>query len=239
MPATRCRMRTTSTPALCAALAMVLAAAVMSAQAASPLVTEDAEVPERGDCEIDASFSWLRADGAIERALELKPACGIGWGTQLALALGRAEGDGTQAHYAVLGGKTALVALDEATRLAVAYEAGWVAPSGGATRLEATLLAGVLSHAWGDGWTGHANLGWVRLHEDDRDRLTWNLALEYAASESLDLTAEAYRRLLVDPWLAAGLRWRPAQDLAVYASIARQTSGLRATLGVVGLTLSF
>lgn len=219
-------------------LAVALSAAV-PVLAAAPLATEDADVLDRGTCELEATVSWLTAGAGQERSGDAKLSCGVGLRSQLDLTLGRAVGDAPWANYAVLGGKTHLAEPVPGTALALAYEFGWLSPSGQRTALEEVLLTGVASHEIGDGWTAHANLGWLWLRERDDDRATWGLALQHAFDDRLAAMIETYRRLAKDPWVAAGLRWNVVEHVALGASIAHQTSGERATLGTLGLAVSF
>ncbi len=85
------------------------------ADAARPLVTDDAGVLEAGECEIKTFIERSRVRGEPAYfAGSVQPGCGVGLRTQLSLIGARFDGDPatTQAGFA---GKSALVALTESS----------------------------------------------------------------------------------------------------------------------------
>lgn len=224
------------------ALALALALAVPAAHAARPLATEDAGVLAPHDCEWESVAIAARSRGtAAGWALSNQIGCGVGLRSQLALArvVSGADGAGNPAWQ--LGGKTELLAGDEQPlSLALAYGASQDRPAGGhGHQPGARSLSLVGSYSPADGWTTHANLGWVRDPAAKVNGLTWNLALEGRLGEGVDVGAEWFGQQHASPQWGLGLRYTPSHRWSFNLGLAASTDAGQARSGSAGLTLAF
>jgi hypothetical protein len=89
------------------------------------------------------------------------------------------------------------------------------------------------------GWTGHADLGWVRSESADASSTTWNLALERSLANGVDVMAEVYGDDRSDPWPGAVVRWAATDRLSLNPSYAGQNDTPRLRLWTVGFKYSF
>lgn len=224
--------------------AVVLATLLQPAQAGRPLVTEDAGVLGAGECELElyAGHQRLSPAGRL-RSASAQASCGMGGGVQAALALERARERGTdeagRADAGVLSAKARLLGEADGPALALVGAAGWGRSGHRAWRHEAVFIGLAGSSPLADGLTGHVNLGHLD-HRGDRQRsTTWALALELAATPTLDLGAEAFGDDRERPWLGTGLRWAATPTLSLGASAAVQPGRGRARLFTAGLTMGF
>ena len=220
---------------------LALALAAPAAQAGRPLVTDDADVLDRGACELEGFGARSEEPAAAPaRRASVQVGCGVGSRSQLALSAGRAWQAGDTVTGWGLGGKTGLVG-PEAGRPGVAV--GWFVdaqrPAGGPSRHDASGAA--LLGSWGDDgpWTGHANLGWVRAASTGTDTTLWGLAVEHAVRDGLDLVAELYGTDRTRPWAGVGLRWALHPRVGVDASWATALHDRGTRDITVGATLAF
>lgn len=221
----------------------VLALAATAAHAGRPLVTEDAGVLDRGDCEWESVAARDTARSTpTTKALSTQVACGLGWGSQLALAIGHSRAGGQTSRNLSLGAKTRLIdGGEDGPSLTLAYGAAWVRDSADGDRTQPELASAnlVLSAPLADGWTGHANLGPTHYRDGQVTRTTWALAAENDLSDQLGWGLEAYGEDGSCPWLGAGLRWDASSSLNLNVSFARQAGADRARLITLGAKLAF
>ncbi len=220
------------------ALAWLALALLAPALAAELLATEEAEVRDRGRCELKVKAAWRHGDGERERGGDGKLTCGVGLDSQLFAALGRTVGGGRAENEVALGGRTRLAEPTPATALALGYEAGWVWPGRRGASPDEVHVAALLSHEIGRGWSVHGNLGRAWRRGDD-DPATWGLAVKHAFDDRHIARLEAARDADGGRWVGASVRWIVDDGLALGAYLARQTHGERATLGVLGVGFSF
>ena len=221
-----------------AAAALTLSSA---AHAARPLATEDADVLERGECEAEGVIAESKpSDEPSTRGWTAQGACGVGASTQLALAYNRSRTDAASLSGLLLGGKTAILSR-EGDGLGVALAWGIVAAEaeGSSMKHELTYLNGVATRELSPGWTGHANLGWVRSKSANASSTTWNLALEHPLGNGVDLTAELYGDDRAKPWIGVGARWAVTDQLSLNASWATQRETPRVNAWSIGFKLAF
>lgn len=225
-------------------LATLLCAFLPLAQAARPLTTEDAGVLAPQACEWDSSLAQLRAKGSpAETGWTTQIGCGVGFGTQLALAYSGSESGGERADGLALGGKTGLSKADGGDEAGPSWALAWGATFARRGDLplywDAAYLNLVFTQPIADRLTLHANLGWLHSHVERHDTATWNLAAEYALSPRIDATAEIYGYGAHRPWMAAGLRLAAGESLSVNASYALRRDHERTNLFSIGLVLAF
>lgn len=214
---------------------------VGTAQAGRPLATEDADYLGKGQCEAEGFYARLSASGTPDtRGWTLQGACGIGGTTQLALAYSRARSDGQTGQGLLLGGKTGIITRSgDGLGLTLAWGLTGAKTAGSSFEHELTYLNGVASREIAPGWTGHANLGWLRSESADASSTTWNLAIEKSLGNGVELMGEVYGDDRSDEWLGLGLRWAASDRLSLNASYATQNDSPRVRLWTVGFKVSF
>jgi hypothetical protein len=224
-------------------VAAALAGAGGPALAGRPLQTEDADILDRGECELE-SF-WARAsesDAPRVRALSAQIGCGIGARTQLAVAAARARGGDVHSDALALTGKTALRQLTDAqTALTLAYMLSGARVAGGSFRHDATEVRAVLSMPMvADAWLLHANLGGARSETQRINSTVWSAAIERTGIGRFDLMAEVFGDDRSAPWWNTGLRYTAiASLLFVDVSYGAQLRGGRPKLLTAGLKYTF
>ncbi|NML19015.1 hypothetical protein [Azohydromonas caseinilytica] len=210
--------------------ALALSLLIPVAHADRPLFTEDAEVEDRGECELESHVGRKWSEGQRSRERELELDCGVGWRSELGLSLSHSHDGAERNTLAGLQGKTRLNGDEDGNGPQLSLS--WV------LQRDERALLGVLSQPLAADWTLHANLGYRR--SEDRGAAAWALALEHRVTSGLDLMGEVF----VDdqdrnPWLQVGARWalRPSR-LFVDTSWGRQT-GSGARVLTLGLKLAF
>lgn len=226
-------------------LALALGAAVtLPAHAGRPLQTDDAGVLDRRACELEGYTARLTAAGATARDLVLQAGCGVGAGTQLAVALSRASAEGERVRGIALNGKTRLwqgeAQAGEAPALTLGYAAVWDRSSGQGWRhagVDAKLL---YTRALAAHLMVHANLGHARDAAGGRSATTWGLAFEHAGFGGLAPMAELFGDDREAPWWNLGLRWTVAPEaLFIDVSHGRQVAPGTPRLTTLGMKFSF
>ena len=213
---------------------------VTTAHAGRPLVTDDADVLDRGTCEIEGVAARERAGADRATANALQFGCGIGLRTQLALAGGRAKAAGVRADLASLSGKTALAGEEGSGMTTLGYGVDGTRTSGGSWEHAATSLTLLHSRPLGRAAALHLNLGHARDEQSDRRSTTWGAAIEHAGFGSLAPMAELYGDDREAPHWNVGLRWTLAADRVwLDASFGRQIASGRARLATVGFKVEF
>lgn len=212
-----------------------------AAQAARPLATEDADVLERGDCEVEGVIAQSKPAGQPStRGWTALGTCGVGANTQLILAYNRSRTDDASLSGLLLGGKTAILTREgEGLGFTLAYGLVSAKAENGSMEHELTYLNAVATRELARGWTGHANLGWVRSESASASSTTWNLALEHALGNGVDLAAEVYGDDRAKPWIGVGARWAVSDKLSLNANWATQRETPRVNAWSIGFKLAF
>lgn len=222
-------------------LGTALLALASAAHAGRPLATEDADFLSRGQCEAEGFVGRASASGEpVTRGWTLQGSCGIGLNTQLALAYSRSRSDGITGTGVLFGGKTGLLPRDgDALGLTLAWGLAGAKAQGGSMKHESSTLNLVATRELSPGWTGHANLGWLRSESADASSTTWNLALEKSLGNGVDLMGEVYGDDRSDEWLGLGVRWAASDKLSLNASWATQNDSPRVRLWTLGFKFAF
>ncbi len=219
------------------ALLALAALAALPAHAARPLVTDDAGVLGRGDCEWELVAVKPSGDA---RGWNTVGTCGVVEGLQLIGTYAQDRAGGATTHGLSLGAKKSLVdggehgisftasAALNATR---ERDSGWRGAAG--------VLNLIATQPLGGGISAHANLGTLR-ERGGRDTTTWGLAAEHTGESGIDLMAEAYGDDRSSaPWLALGVRWNLSKTFNLNASWGRQGGADGSRLVTVGAKLVF
>lgn len=207
-----------------AALAGGLAAAWMAApaQAARPMITDDARVVDAKACQLE---SWVRRNRHSTEYWAL-PACNFTGNLEVTLggALTRQQDGSTRMTDVQMQGKTIFKPLETN---------GW----------GLGLAAGTVRHARTDArdWFAyvptsfslrddavviHTNVGWLRDGEARRDRATWGLGTEARLAERTWLIAETFRQGGGRPFHQFGLRhWLVPERIQVDATYGNRNGG--------------
>lgn len=222
------------------ALTLVAAAALpVGGHAGRPLTTEDAGVLEAGACEFEPSATRVRSEGASATARVVQVACGTPWRSQFFANVGRTGGAGEHATTYGLGGKTGLFGgADAPLALTLAYGLTLGTGSSGGRRVTDGFVNLVASGELAEGWTGHANLGWLGERDPRANIGTWNLAVEKAMGAGIDLVAEVYGTDRRERWVGAGARW-VSGAFSLNGLVARMVSDPKATVWTFGAKLEF
>ena len=226
-----------------AAAVLVPLLACDAVQAARPLVTEDAGVLDRGDCEFEGVGSRLSVDGRTARSGLLQVACGIGIQTQLSGAFATTRIEDGHSTQAAAGGKTSLRDLtDEQVGVALAYTFIGTRPSGMGWRYDYTALLGVVTVPMRKDLLVHLNLGASRSRIDEETNAIWAVAAEFlqVAHPGLDLVVETFGNQRDPLWLNAGVRYAVVPErFTVNASFGVQGGSGQAKLATIGFKLNF
>lgn len=212
-----------------------------AAQAARPLATEDADVLDRGQCEVEGVIAQSKPSGEPStRGWTAQGACGVGANTQLALAYNRSRTDDADFSALLFGGKTAILTREgEGLGLSLAYGLVSAKAENGSMEHELSYLNAVATRELARGWTGHANLGWLRSESASTNSTTWNLALERALGNGVDLMGELYGDDRAKPWIGVGARWAVSDKLSLNAAWATQRETPRVNAWSIGFKLAF
>jgi hypothetical protein len=212
------------------------------ADAGRPLVTEDAGVLGKGECEIEAFYQNISAsDAPTTLGWSAQLACGLGViNTQIALGGLRVSTAGEHTNGLAFIGKTGLRELtDDQVGIALAYEIGGAKVTGQSFKHETTGIRGVVTVPV-DKWLFHGNLGWFRLESEDSDATTWFVAAERTEIGPFDLAAEAFGEFGSPTWVNLAARWALVPEkFFLDASYGMQTSGEREKLFTIGVKFAF
>lgn len=223
----------------------LLAAALLTlsgtAHAGRPLATEDADYLEQGKCEAEGFYAHLKPSGfEAAKGWTLQGACGIGANTQVALAYSRARSGDETAQGLLLGGKTGIITRSgDGLGLTLAWGLTGEKASGSSFEHALTYLNLVATRELSPSWTAHANLGWLRSESADTNSTTWNLAIEKALGNGLEVMGELYGDDRSKPWVGAGLRWAASNQLSLNASVAVQNDTPKLRLFTAGFKFAF
>ncbi len=214
----------------------------LPAAAGRPLLTEDAGVLARGNCEVESLAGQATERGQPSTStVWAQLGCGIGLRTQLAAGGGHVRSAGRSTYIDGIAGKTFLRELTEtAAGFAIAYGVFGAREPDDHFRRDASELKAVLTVPL-ERWLIHANLGLLDAHRAATDRTTWALAGERAgALGPVDLMAEIVGNNREPALVQLAARWvvLPGR-FSVDASWGRRGGDTRPTLVTIGLKLGF
>jgi len=211
----------------CARLALAVAAAagvaaLPPALADRPLVSETADVIERGACQVEAAGGTSRASGSPKvRDIGAVVTCGVAYDTQPALTYGHSRGGGTKEEQLLLSAKTTLRAPErESTGFGVAYGVGALKVPGTSWERETLQVVGLATKELANGLLGHANLGWSRSRAARQNTTTWSLGIETVGT--FTVAADAFGDDRGRPSASAGMGYTLGKGLSVNGAIATQ-----------------
>lgn len=204
-----------------------------------PLVSETADVIERGACQVEAAATAHRASGlpaAHERAAVFT--CGVAFDTQPALAYGRRRSGGFREDTLILGAKTTLQAPEGARPgFGVAYSIGAFKEPALSWRREELKVVGLITMELSRGLLGHGNLGWSRSRSARQDTTTWSLGVETVGD--FTMAADAYGDDRGRPSVSAGVGYTFGKGLSANAVLATLFESTRVHQFSIGAKLVF
>jgi len=198
------------------ALPLALGLIVTAAQAARPMITDDARIVDAKACQLE---SWARK-GRDSTEYWALPACNFTGNLELTAGGARTDDDsGAGTSDFVLQGKTLFRRLQTngwGTGLAVGADHHPRLGAGG--RDWYAYVPTSFSFA-DDGIVLHTNLGWLREQQSGRDRATWGLGSELQLARDTWLIAEVFGQNQGRPFFQAGLRhWLVADRVQIDAT---------------------
>jgi len=181
---------------------LALLAAATGAQAARPLITDDARLTDAGACQIE---TWLHIHRS-QRELWALPACNPGGNFELTVGGGLAYADGHRESSArVIQGKTLFKPL-ETNGYGIGLAAGYARQPGSDTAGNPYFYVPVSVSLADDRLVIHSNLGYTREREDKENRLTWGIGTEAQLTAHTWLIAESYVQDRGSPFFQVGVR---------------------------------
>ena len=186
-------------PALLAAgLSMIIVLGLFAqvAQAARPMITDDARVVDGKSCQVE---SWVRMEHGRTEMWAL-PGCNFGSDIEFTLGSGRFRQDGLAASDWIAQAKALLKPI-AANGWGAAVSAGVVQhrPFGAEGLTRDVYINVPLSFSFADDqFVLHTNTGWLRDGAAKRHVATWGVGTETQLSERIGLVAEAFGQVSRD-----------------------------------------
>lgn len=186
-----------------ALLLLGLLFAVGAAQAARPMITDDARLTDAGACQVE---SWAHLHRDLQEYWAL-PACNPGGNFELTAGGALAYADGRAQSGAVLiQGKTLFKPL-ETNGFGIGLAAGYSTVAGdGQSGSPYVYIPASLSLA-DDRLFIHVNIGDLRERETQEHRLSWGIGTEIQASERLFLIGESFGQDKGSAFFQGGVRY--------------------------------
>ena len=186
-----------------------------AAQAARPMVTDDARIVDAKACQVE---SWVKRN-QDSTEYWAQPACNFTGNQELSLGGARSRDDGgTRTTDIVLQAKTLFKPLEPdgwGWGLAVGHVRH--PASDARSDLYAYLPASFALH--GERLVLHTNIGWLHEREAGRHRMTWGLGTEAQWRESTWLIGEVFGQNQGRPFYQVGLRhWLVPERVQVDAT---------------------
>jgi len=180
---------------------LLLAGLASVAEAARPMVTDDARLTDAGACQVE---SWAHVH-RNDREFWALPACNPFGNLEITAggALPYAAGE-RQSSARVVQLKTLFKPLDG---YGVGFAAGYAVQPGEPHSGASYFYVPVSLALADERLVVHANLGHTRERENRRNSLTWGLGSEWQSSARLFVIAESYGQDRGNPFVQAGLRY--------------------------------
>lgn len=196
-----------ATPWLRLGLAFAASLATSAAQAARPMITDDARIVDAKACQVE---SWVKFN-RDSTEYWAQPACNFTGNLELTLGGARGKDDaGTQTTDIVIQGKTLFKTL-EPNGWSWGLAVGNVRrpPIHTSSNLIGDLYAYVpVTFSFRDDRVLlHTNLGWLHEKEAHKHRMTWGVGTEAQLTESAWLIAETFGQNQGKPFYQMGLRY--------------------------------
>ena len=173
------------------------------AQAARPMITDDARLTDAGACQME---TWVHVDH-YEREFWAVPACNPGGNFEMTFGGALAYADGQQQHGALLvQGKTLFKPLTT-NSYGIGLAAGYASQPGSDQSGSPYLYVPVSFSLADDRLVIHTNIGNLRERETHKNRPTWGIGGELQTTERLYIIAESYGQDKGSAFFQTGLRY--------------------------------
>lgn len=173
---------------VCTALAATaLALACSAASAGRPSATENADVIDRGTCEVEPLVSSTRGGGVAKTdSWGANFTCGIGYSTQPFVTYTRSRSLGLAEESLALGAKSTLLA-PQGGRPGLGVNYAIVSGKAGGTgwRTEIASIAGLATMEVATEVLLHANLGVTHLRDTKSNTTYWSVGVERTGNLTL------------------------------------------------------
>lgn len=229
-------------PALLAAgagLILLLSLFSRTAEAARPLITDDARVVDAKSCQVE---SWVRMEHGRTELWAL-PGCNFAGDVELTLGGGRLRQQGLAASDLVAQAKALLKPLS-ANGWGAAVTGGMVQhrPFGGVASVRDVFVNVPLSFSFADDrFVLHTNTGWLHDGALKQHVASWGVGTETQLSERVGLVAEAFGQVSKSSFYQLGLRFwivpNRVQIDTTYGKSIGSTHGDQARWFSIGLRL--
>ena len=186
-------------------VAVALVGVSNAAQAARPMITDDARLVDPKACQIE---SWARRNQDGTNEFWAQPACNPTGNLELTVggAITRESGGASRTSAQVLQGKTLFKKL-EPNGWGLGVAVGTVRdPHAPGSRSWYSYVPASFSFA-DDRFVLHTNLGWQREQDTRRNHVTWGLGSETQLSERAYLVAETFGAGDGKPHYQVGVRY--------------------------------
>lgn len=181
-------------------LTMALA---IPAQAARPMITDDARLTDAGACQVE---TWVHTHRE-QREFWALPACNPGGNFELTFGGALAYADGQKQSGAMLvQGKTLFKPL-ETNGWGIGLAAGYATQPGSEQSGSPYFYIPLSFSLADDQLVIHTNLGNLRERETQKNRLTWGIGGELQTTERLYVIAESYGQDQGNAFFQTGLRY--------------------------------
>lgn len=197
------------------------------ANAARPMVTDDARLTKGGSCQVE---SWVRVNND-SRELWALPACNPSGNFEVTLggALSKADSQGTTSDI-ILQAKTVIREL-KPNNWAVGFAMGtanhqsdeYPGPNGvGSTYAYIPISIS----SFDDKLITHINLGYIHSRKSSLDSITWGIGGEIKMHSNLLYIVETYGDHRISPFVQTGLRYSVIPDIfQIDTTIGKQLNG--------------
>jgi hypothetical protein len=173
------------------------------AQAARPMITDDARLTDAGACQME---TWVHIHHD-ERELWALPACNPGGNFEMTFGGAVAYADGQQQHGAMLvQGKTLIKPLTT-NSYGIGLAAGYATLPGSDQSGSPYLYVPISFSLADDRLVIHTNVGNLRERETHKNRPTWGIGGELQTTERLYVIAESYGQDKGSAFFQTGLRY--------------------------------
>ena len=184
----------------------------------APLRTDNAEVPEQGNCKVEAGFEWL----GDARAAYVSPAC-VPFGTvELGMGYARVRNEeGAWSNAYSLQAKLPLVRKEDDRPFALAVGGALLGESSSPGPAFGSTWINVPASFYFDAHDLRVDLNAGMLWRRDQSAVvTWGVAAEYDAGV-VTLVGDIYRLEPGRPKFLAGLRYELTEDCSLNVGMGR------------------
>ena len=173
------------------------------AQAARPMITDDARLTDAGACQVE---TWVHIHQE-QREFWALPACNPGGNFEMTFGGALAYADGRKESGAMLVQAKTLFKPLETNGWGIGLAAGYATQPGSEQSGSPYFYIPLSFSLADDQLVIHTNLGNLRERETQKNRLTWGIGGELQTTERLYVIAESYGQDKGNAFFQTGLRY--------------------------------